>query len=707
MNLMIENPDFDGTVKRGAATCPCCGYTTPITRVREQLKTRRGGANDARLFCVVTKRETEPGRFYRLPTEHDISAIRKAISELERRKTTHKGPLSIVPDEAISVVGSYRIIKMLLYGATTWGDIFSPRQALALAELSSLVKSVAEYVSKSESPELAIPVQTCLAFVTDKMADKASSLCRWKATAEYMGGNTFGRQALPMMWDFCEASVLGEVTGDIASEVEWVEKVLQNISLSVCGFGHTEEASATSHPLPDDSASAYITDPPYYHAISYATLSDFFYTWLRRMLSSAYPELFRLIETQKHNEIIVDLPHALNTAQKDITFYENELCKAFSEGRRILRPDGIGTIVFASKTTASWEAILKALVDAGWIITGSWPIDTEMESRIAAQGQARLASSVHLVCRPRENPDGSVQTDEIGDWREVLQELPHRIHKWMPRLANEGVVGADAIFACLGPALEIFSRYSHVEKTSGEIVTLREYLEQIWAAVSKEALSMIFTGADASGFEEDARLTAMWLWTLKTGDVNGDNGKDEEEDTDEDEASSKKSKLTGFSLEFDAARKIAQGLGAHLESLDHLVAVQGETATLLPVAARTRYLFGKEASEGPRPKPKKKDPQLKLDFDGEIKKIEEESGTWGGEFKARAGSTTLDQLHQCMILFASNRAEALKRLIVEDGVGRNPLFWRLAQALSALYPSSSDEKRWVDGVLARKKGLGF
>ncbi|MDV7393669.1 DUF1156 domain-containing protein, partial [Arthrospira platensis SPKY1] len=142
------------------------------------------------------------------------------------------------------------------------------------------------------------------------------------------------------------------------------------------------------------------------------------------------------------------------------------------------------------------------------------PIDTEMETRVAAQGQARLASSVHLVCRPRKNPDGSLQETKIGDWRDVLAELPQRIHDWMPRLAEEGVVGADAIFACLGPALEVFSRYSRVEKASGEAVTLGEYLEHVWAAVSKEALSMIFKDPDTAGLEPDARLTAMWLWTL-------------------------------------------------------------------------------------------------------------------------------------------------------------------------------------------------
>ena len=143
-----------------------------------------------------------------------------------------------------------------------------------------------------------------------------------------------------------------------------------------------------------------------------------------------------------------------------------------------------------------------------------------MGTRLRAHDSAALASSIHLVCRPRENEDGSLIASEIGDWREVLQELPTRIHAWLPRLAHEGIVGADAIFACLGPALEIFSRYSRVERASGEVMTLSTYLEYVWGAVSKEALDMVFAGADTTGFEEDARLTAMWLWTL-AGDGNG------------------------------------------------------------------------------------------------------------------------------------------------------------------------------------------
>jgi putative DNA methylase len=374
----------------------------------------------------------------------------------------------------------------------------------------------------------------------------------------------------------------------------------------------------------------------------------------------------------------------------------------------VLRPNGIGTIVFASKTTASWEAILKAVVDAGWIITGSWPIDTEMEARVAAQGQARLASSVHLVCRPRENPDGSLRDSEIGDWRDVLSELPPRIHEWMPRLAEEGVVGADAIFACLGPELEIFSRYSRVEKVNGDIVPLREYLEHVWAAVSNEALSLIFKDADAAGLEPDARLTALWLWTLGTASpaVNGNGPAEEDADeefVEDEEEGAKQPSTTGFVLEFDAARKIAQGLGIHLEKSPSIVEVKGNKARLLPVAERTKYLFGKEAVDAPvsKKKPKKKDTQLTL-FEA-LHVADDAESFERPELKApQAGSTVLDRVHQAMILFAAGRGEALKRFLVEEGIGKDARFWKLAQSLSALYPPDIDEKRWVDGVLARK-----
>jgi putative DNA methylase len=273
-------------------------------------------------------------------------------------------------------------------------------------------------------------------------------------------------------------------------------------------------------------------------------------------------------------------------------------------------------------------------------------------------------------------------------------------------------VGADAIFACLGPALEIFSRYARVEKASGEAVLLKEYLEHVWAAVSKEALVMIFRGADATGFEEDARLTAMWLWTLSTGGEGDGAGVDDglsASEEEEEENTRPTGKMSGFSLEFDTARKIAQGLGAHLEQLESLIEIRGDSARLLPVAERTKTLFPKTAATTSASAKRKKKPQINFDFaaDKDEEPKTELRGLGGLAVPREPGRSVLDRVHQTMLLFSLGRGDALRRFLVDDGVGRDERFWRLAQALSVLYPSSTDEKRWVDGVMARKKGLGF
>jgi len=442
--------------------------------------------------------------------------------------------------------------------------------------------------------------------------------------------------------------------------------------------------------------------------VPYADLSDFFQIWFHKNLRQNLPELFQDPTTAKENEICEMAGwDPIRYANKDSEFYENGMTIAFEEGRRCCTPDGIGVVVFAHKTTSGWESLLSALIQAGWIVTGSWPIDTEREGRLRAMGSAVLASSVHLVCRPREDLDGSLRNDDIGDWRDVLAELPRRIHEWMPRLAEEGVVGADAIFSCLGPALEIFSRYSRVEKASGETVALKEYLEQVWAAVAREALSMIFEGAEGSGLEEDARLTAMWLWTLSAGGCkDGTEAAPEAEAEaagDGEDESPRRTSSSGFALEFDAARKIAQGLGVHMDQLKAVVEIKGEVARLLPVPERANYLFGKETVTPARKRPKKTiQPNL---FD--LHTPDEQAGGWDIPPVSKAGETVLDRLHQAMLLFAGGRSDALKRFLVEDGVGHDARIWKLAQSLSALYPSGSGEKRWVDGVLARKKGLGF
>jgi len=688
----------EGTVRRSSATCPVCGYTTPAENVRNQFLNRGGGADDACLLAVATQSPAHSRTQFRVASERDMKVFRAATRQLDNIPDINSNRPNI-PNEPLPYLRS--IFNINLLGVDEWGKLFNRRQALALTVLVAQTRTAIEKIYAAGDQRFAVAVGTCLALAVDRCADYWSSLAVW---AGDFVAHTFGRQALGIIWDYAEVNGFADASGSYLGAIDWICRVIEREGRAINSEGHAELASACKHPLPNDSAQAFVTDPPYYDAVPYADLSDFFYVWLKRTIGEYHEGLFLESLSPKRGEVVQLAERNPEYSYKTREYFEDLMREAMSEGRRILSPEGIGLVVFAHKTTTGWETQIKAMIDAGWVVTGSWPIDTERPGRLRANNSAALASSVHLVCRARVKSESYPDTDAIGDWRDVLSALPKRIHEWMPRLATEGIVGADAIFACLGPALEIYSRYARVEKASGEQVPLKEYLEYVWAAVAKEALNMIFEGADATGFEEDARLTAMWLWTLSTG-VNGDGvgGTDEEID-DQDEESDKKPKMSGFVLEYDAARKIAQGLGAHLEQLSSLVEVSGDKARLLPVSERAHHLFGK--SEGTAPTKRKGKPkQLSLlDVIGEA---DESGGGWGEKNASKLGNSVLDRIHQSMILFAAGRGEAVKRFLVNDGVGQDQRFWRLAQALSALYPKGTDERRWVEGVLARKKGLGF
>lgn len=688
---IVRNPSPEsipeGTIRRSSCTCPFCGYTTAAEKVRKQFLSRNGGADDAQLIAVVLESPGNSGKRFRESRENDYFAFENAKKELARRIAYEKENYSIVPDEPLPYLRS--IFNIHLLGVDEWGKLFNRRQALSLSTVVKLAKKAIER-ERQESPEdLSIAIGTCLALAIGRCADYWSSLAVW---AGDFVAHTFGRQALGIIWDYAEVNGFSGSTGDFSGAIGWVTRVLSRESGIITTVGQVECATATSHPLPDDSVQAFITDPPYYDAVPYADLSDYFYVWMKRSIGEYHQDLFANALSPKKGEIVQLAERNKEYKYKTKEYFERLMTDALSEGRRILQPDGVGVVVFAHKTTEGWETILNAMIESGWVVTGSWPIDTERPGRLRANKSAALASSVHLVCRPRENTDGTLRCEDIGDWRDVLRELPMRIHLWMPRLAEEGVVGADAIFACLGPALEIFSRYSRVEKADGTPVPLRDYLEQVWSAVAKEALNMVFQGADATGFEEDARLTAMWLWTLAAGE------------SGEDDDDGKVERSTGYTMEYDAARKIAQGLGAHMEGLGHLVEIKGDEARLLPVSERIKHLFSKEEIQTSTEHGRKKAQQF--DLFGGLQELESRRG-WGVIGISKVGETVLDRIHQSMLLFAANRGEALKRFLVEESVGRDPQFWRLAQALSALYPANTDEKRWVDGVLAKKKSLGI
>jgi putative DNA methylase len=685
------------TIKGGSVTCPNpkCNYTTPAKNVKKQLISRQGGTKDAQLLAVL--KEKNGSRSFRPPSLQDDACMR----------SVQVTDLSSIPDAEINPIRPHKNTRGLSavtrIGMTRFSDLYNSRQLRAAQVFSSAIQ---ELIDKYAGDELSRAALCIVGLSFGRLLHQNCSASRWLNKRATVAG-AFGKQALQVTWDFAESAPLSNAAGSWDSAIEWVLKVIE-LNQSLPGHGTVVQSSAQSCPLPNGSASVLFTDPPYFAAIPYADLANFFYVWERLFFSKLYPEMFKTKLIDQREEVIVtDANKGMNDEKKDEQYFRREMTRSLTRAREILEPEGIAVVVFADTRTSSWEALLGSVIDSGWTITASWPIDTENQNRPQARGAASLQSSIHLICRPRHvSQTSESHSSSIGDWRDILSDLPKRMHQWMPRLAQEEVVGADAIFACLGPALEVFSRYESVEKANGEQVTLKEYLVHVWAAVAKEALAMVFKGADTTGFEEDARLTAMWLWTISSAEAEEpDSAEEDEEDADVSSDSGKNS-VKGHVLEYDAARKLAQGLGVHLESLSSLVEIKGEVARLLPVAERTRRLFGKDDSEAPTSTRKKKTAQLQLGFVAELEQAEE-AGSWGNKGAPTQGATVLDRVHQCMILFAAGRGEALRRFLVDEGVGRDERFWRLAQVLSYLYPKTSDEKRWIDGVLARKKGLGF
>lgn len=714
---IIKNPNssqlMSSITNRGSVTCPICQYSLKAKRLRELLSRVNGGSDSSKLLATVLLNNETGEKKFRIGSERDFVSYLASVKKLDLFKNEFINNVPTIPNETTPPKGAlgYRIQN---YGINKWRNIYNSRQLTSLITILRIINGEnikAQFKYQNYSIEKQKVIQTFLGLALGRLNDYSSSINRWEPGGEFIAAANGGENHMSMVLDYVEANPISGSSGSWNNQIDWISRVIDNLSNSFENHATVTQSAIQNPSLPDDIAEALITDPPYYDAFGYADLSEFFYIWLKRAIP---PDVLNYNEDHvpKKDEIIaIDSIIDDDRGDKSDESFLFNMTLGLGKYRNITKSDGIGVIIFANKSTKGWEAILNSIVNSGWIITGAWPMDTERPSRTRAINSSALQSSIHLVCRPRENPDGSLR-EEIGDWRDVLAELPTRIHEWMPRLAKEGVVGADAIFACLGPALEIFSRYSRVEKASGEEVTLREYLEHVWAAVSREALGMIFEGADATGFEEDARITAMWLWTLKTAEspaFNGKNGngikeqQEQSEEEEEEEEGSGKKKVKGFSLEYDAARKIAQGLGAHIEEMHTLVEIKKGNARLLPVSERAAYLL-KSDKERPVRRIKKKEKQATL-FPLELEGGEIPEEDFGDV--AEIGKTTLDRVHQSMLLFAAGQSDALKRFLVDEGIGKNAQFWKLAQALAALYPTGTEEKRWVEGVLARKKGLGL
>lgn len=702
-----------GTVAGGNAICLACEEALPTGRVRAQLVEQRGGSDvrfdaagtrlgGARLVAIVTLSPLGVARHYREPVGEDYLPVWRAMTSLRDKHgeddTTEvgSGPRFSPFDQRTPKgggTGAGRAFSLHRYGMYTWRDAFNARQRAMLLAVTDALDGK--------------QVASCLPI--GKIASHGNVFAKWHRGSETVA-RAFGMQTMPMSWDFPELVPFAGYAGGISDAFSDVAGALDQCAVGGSSESQIMLADAQAHPLPDASADVWFTDPPYYDHIPYADLADFFLVWFKRILPR-HPLLVDPFDSTnplspKDGELVQDETRVADGRPKDARWFEEGMSRAFSEGRRVLKGSGVGCVVFAHKTTAGWEALLSGMVRGGWTITGSWPIATERHARLRARESAALATSVHLVCRPR--PDDAA----VGEWTAIVRRLVGHVEMWMERLQREGVQGADLVFACIGPALELYSRYRRVETVAGDRVELREYLEKVWEAVGRAALAQILgKSADQSGkdLEEDARLTALFLWTMQSTRADrGDHQKGKRK-RGRGGAQAVKGEADGggvrFALPFDLVRRFAQPMGISLEHWnDRIIEQEKGVVRLLPVAQRAKQIFGElgrpsESWDTGEGAPEQR--FLDMDWSEVSRPVDSRGEAPAGRLDTASRvsrGTSLDRVHAAMLLQSDGRSEALRTLLAAE-IARGPDFLRLANALSALYPRGSQERRLVDAML--------
>ncbi len=470
----------DGTVNRRGATCVHCGTPIDLKYVKEESKAGRMGA---KLMAVVA--EGKRGRIYIAPDSVQIEA-----SQVEKPEDYPTGKL------ATHFTGG----SCVPYGLDEFDKLFTNRQLTALTTFSALV---GEAQKKAEADAIAagLPddgigldeggtgsraygeaVGVYLAFVVDKLADRGSTICSWDATREGLR-NTFGRQAIPMTWDFAEGNTFSSSSGCFDNSTEWVYKCLQSFPAASAG-GDARQFDAQS----DNGRRglAISTDPPYYDNIGYADLSDYFYVWLRQSLRNTYPRLFSTMLVPKHEELVATPYREGRGKEGARDFFEEGMFSTFKQVNKYAREDVPVTIYYAFKqsetetkndveSTAStgWETMLSAIIRAGFSITGTWPMRTEMANRSIASGSNALASSIVLVCRKR--PENA----PMGTRRDFVMALKRELGPALDKLRSSNIAPVDLAQSAIGPGIGVYSRYSQVLEADGSPMTVRAALQLI------------------------------------------------------------------------------------------------------------------------------------------------------------------------------------------------------------------------------------
>ncbi|MDR6226165.1 DUF1156 domain-containing protein [Desmospora profundinema] len=499
----------DGTVNRRGGTCLLSGVPMPFNYIRTEGK---AGRMKFRLMAIVA--EGSNGRVYLPPTEEHEEIARRAIPDWKPEADLPVNP---------------RDFKTPNYGMNTFADLFTPRQLVALNTFSDLVGEAREQVRRDATAfglsddgvslkdggtgaaAYADAVATYLAFAVDRVADRGSTICSWD-TGYVKVRNTFGRQAIPMTWDFAESNPMSNSTGNFNGAVHWIVEVVRETPC--CTRGSVKQADSTA-PIRRIDQPIISTDPPYYDNIGYADLSDFFYVWLRRSLQGIYPDLFSTMLVPKSEELVATPYRFDGDKKKAQSFFENGLRQAFTRMRETAHPEFPLTVYYAFKqaeaaaasgkegeqavASTGWETMLEGLIRSGFSITGTWPMRTELGNRMVASGTNALASSIVLVCRPR--PEDTRPITRRDFLRALKRELPDALRD----LQQGNIAPVDMAQAAIGPGMAVFSRYGKVIESDGTAMRVRTALALINQTLDE------FLAEQEGEFDSDTRWALSWF----------------------------------------------------------------------------------------------------------------------------------------------------------------------------------------------------
>ena len=492
-----------GTKLARGANFRCAMSGTPIEG--DYIKAEgKGGRMGARLMAIVAAGNR--GRIYLAPmTEHEVIAD-QAKPEWQ---------------PAVSISGSTQYLGVKPYGMTHFDQLFTSRQLAALTTFSDLVAEAMERVERdaanadlpnderplrdggASATAYAEAVGMYLSLGVSKLSDAQSSLCRWKTTMDQSIA-TFGRQALPMVWDYSEANAFAGMAGDPHVSINNMMRVVDQLPAIL--NGHADQAHAQCQVWSNDSVVS--TDPPYYDNIPYADLSDFFYVWLRRSLNPVFPSLFATVATPKSEELVAFAYRHDGKAGAE-AFFLNGMTEAMRRLAGQAHPVFPVTIYYAFKQsetksdtgTAStgWETFLAAVILSGFTVTGTWPMRTELGNRMAGMDSNTLASSIVLVCRQRP------ATAPMATRREFVAALRAELPAALAHLQSGNIAPVDLAQAAIGPGMAVFTRYAKVLDAEGKPVSVREAL-----ALINQMLDEVLAEQEGD-FDADSRWALAWF----------------------------------------------------------------------------------------------------------------------------------------------------------------------------------------------------